>query len=59
MREETAGKVDLKKPCHVLRLLFKNVNSLGIFSSGRAKGLKLNQMRYLIKKYDINVAAFL
>ena len=58
LREEACGKVDLKKPSNVLRLLFENVNSIGVFASGRARGQKLNQMRHLIKKYDIDVASF-
>ena len=31
LREETSGKIDLKKPSDVIRLLFENVNSIGVF----------------------------
>ena len=48
----------LKKPSNVLRLLFENANSIEVFSTGKAKLQKLDQMRYLIKKYDIDIAAF-
>ena len=42
-----------------MRLFFENVNSLGVFTTGKSKLCKLNQkMRYLIRKYDIDIAAF-
>ena len=38
--------------------MFENVNSLGVFSTGKAKLCKLNQMRYLVRKYEVDMAAF-
>ena len=58
LKEDKRGNVKFEKPNDVLRLIIENVNSLGIFSVGKAKLRKLNQMRYLICKYDIDVAAF-
>jgi hypothetical protein len=51
LREETCGQVEVEKPNDVLRLPFENVNSLGVFSTGRVRGQRLKQMRYLLKKW--------
>ena len=37
LRDDKRGKVSCEKPDDVLRLIFENVNSLGVFSTGRAK----------------------
>ena len=43
-RKDNCGKVEVTKPNDVLRVLFENVNSIGVFSTGKAKIQKLNQM---------------
>ena len=58
LRKDKRGNLEFEKPDDVLRLIFENVNSLGVFSAGKTKLRKQNQMRYLIRKYDIDVAAF-
>ena len=58
LKDDKRGNVNCEKPDDVLRLIFENVNSLGVFSTGRAKLRKQNQMRYLMRKYDIDIAAF-
>ena len=56
--KETCGKVEKDKPEDVFRLLFENVNSLGVFATGEARGRKLRQIRYLLKKWDVDMASF-
>ena len=48
--KETCGKIERDKPEDVLRLLFENINSLGVFATGKARGRKLRQMRYVLKR---------
>jgi hypothetical protein len=43
--KETCGKVEKAKPEDVFRLFFENVNSLGVFATGEARGRKLRQIR--------------
>ena len=41
LSKETCGQVEVEKPDDVFRLLFENVNSLGVFATGEARGSKL------------------
>ena len=43
--KETCGKVEKAKPEDAFRLFFENVNSLGMFATGEARGRKLRQIR--------------
>ena len=56
--QEICGKVEKDKPEDVFRLLFENVNSLGVFATGEPRGKKLRQMQYLLKKWDVDMASF-
>jgi hypothetical protein len=39
-------------------LLFGNVNSLGVFATGKARGRKLQQMQHLLKVWDVDMVSF-
>ena len=39
--KETCGQVEEEKPEDVFRTFFENVNSLGVFATGKARGRKL------------------
>ena len=56
--KETCGKVEEDKPEEVIRILFENANSLGLFTICEARGRKLRQMRYLLNKWNLNMAHF-
>ena len=57
--KETCGQVEAEKSEDVIRLLFENVNSLGVFATGEARGSKLRQMRYLLNKWTAYMASFI
>ena len=51
------GRLDKKKPSDVYKLLFENVNSLGVFSTGKARNKKLRQLRYLLNEWEMDIAS--
>jgi hypothetical protein len=56
--KETCGQVEAEKPKDVFRLLSENINSLGVFSAGETGGNKLRQTRYLLNKWNVDMASF-
>ena len=56
--KETCGKVEEDKPEDVFQILFENVNSLGVLETSEARGRKLRQMRYLLKKWNVGMLSF-
>jgi hypothetical protein len=58
LNEETCEQVEVENPNDVRRLLFKNVNSLELFLTGRARGQKLKQMRPILKKWGVAMTSF-
>ena len=48
----------LRRTGYVFKLIFENVNSLGAFATGEARGRKLRQRRYLLKRWDVDMASF-
>ena len=40
---ETCGQVEVEKPKDVFQLLFENIDSLGVFATGEARGSKQAQ----------------
>ena len=56
--KEVCGQVEEEKPEDVFQILFENGNSLGVLATGEARGENIRQMRYLLKKWNMNMASF-
>ena len=57
-KEQERGHVEKKKPSDTMRVMFENVNSLGVFTTGKHRNRKLRQLRHLIKEYEVDVTSF-
>ena len=58
LTEQERGHVEKKKPSDTMRVMFENVNSLGVFTTGKHRNRKLRQLRHLIKEYEVDIAFF-
>ena len=58
LREQERGHVEKEKPSDTMRVMFENVNSLGVFATGKSRNRKLRQLRYLIKEYEVDMTTF-
>jgi len=58
LRDQERGYVEKEKPSDTMRLMFENVNSLGVFTTGKSRNRKLRQLRHLIKEYEVNMTSF-
>ena len=54
---EEHGTLEKKKPPDVYRLLFENVNRLGVFRTGKARNRKIRQLRHILKEWEIDIAS--
>ena len=58
LSKKTCGQVEAEKPKYVFQLSFENVNILGVFATGEARGITHRQMRSLLNKCHVNMASF-
>ena len=58
LREHERGHVEKEKQSNTVRVMFENVNSLGVFATGKARNRKLRQLRHVIKEYEVDMTSF-
>lgn len=53
----TYGHAPKSKPPDTLRIIFKNVNGLGVFTTGKDRRREINKLNGLLKSYDADLLA--
>ena len=49
------GQAPRSKPADVIRIMFENFNSLGVFAKGKARRKKIRRLNQLMKTYNVDV----